>query len=572
MSQQVKIRHDTAANIALATPVEAELAYATDTKRLSVGDGTTAGGIQIAKASEASPVETQIHAATGKTTPADADELGIVDSAASNVLKKLTWANLAAALWVALGPAIAAFTGKTTPVDADTFAIADSAASSAPKKLTWANVKATLNTYLSGLGSLSLVAGDILYASGAATLARLAKGTDGQVLTLASGVPSWAAASASSATVRNRIVNPSMQISSINGNTSGTTNGYSPADNWGTYRVTSAGTITTQRVQSATAAGSKDRARITITAADASLAAGEYLTFTQSIVGQEVADLLYGTASAKNVVLRFGFKGPAGTYAVHLGNSAANRSYVALFTISAGQANADTTQTVSIVGDTTGTWLTDTGTGITLDIVLACGSTFQGTTGWQAGNLLGTSGVSNGMGTISAVFEIFDVGLYADPSATGVAPPFETPSFTETYNKLAYTPWVAYTPTFTGFGTATAINMESRRQGDTLQVRGKFTAGTVTAVEAQMTFGFNGVSGNVTSDSTKVSSIQVAGSVVRTTVGNIALYTLVESSKSYLTFGAQYASGGGITKSNGSAGFVSSDVNAVQADIPISGW
>lgn len=36
------------------------------------------------------------HAATSKTTPVDADELPIVDSAASNVLKKLTWANLKA--------------------------------------------------------------------------------------------------------------------------------------------------------------------------------------------------------------------------------------------------------------------------------------------------------------------------------------------------------------------------------------------------------------------------------------------------------------------------------------------
>lgn len=35
---------------------------------------------------------------TGKTTPVDADEVGIVDSEASNVTKKLTWANLKATL------------------------------------------------------------------------------------------------------------------------------------------------------------------------------------------------------------------------------------------------------------------------------------------------------------------------------------------------------------------------------------------------------------------------------------------------------------------------------------------
>lgn len=43
-------------------------------------------------------IEAIIHAATGKTTPVDADELGLVDSAASNVLKKLTWANVKATL------------------------------------------------------------------------------------------------------------------------------------------------------------------------------------------------------------------------------------------------------------------------------------------------------------------------------------------------------------------------------------------------------------------------------------------------------------------------------------------
>jgi hypothetical protein len=38
------------------------------------------------------------HAATGKTTPVDADEMPLVDSAASNVLKKITWANIKATL------------------------------------------------------------------------------------------------------------------------------------------------------------------------------------------------------------------------------------------------------------------------------------------------------------------------------------------------------------------------------------------------------------------------------------------------------------------------------------------
>ena len=92
----------------------------------------------------AADVAADIHAAAAKTTPVDADELGIADSAASWALKKLTWANVKAGIWTALGALIAGGTGKTTPVDADTIPLSDSAASDATKKLTWANLKATL--------------------------------------------------------------------------------------------------------------------------------------------------------------------------------------------------------------------------------------------------------------------------------------------------------------------------------------------------------------------------------------------------------------------------------------------
>lgn len=92
-----------------------------------------------------------INGATGKTTPVDADYIGLMDSAASNVLKKLSWANIKAAMFAAWGALISTATGKTTPVDADAFAMMDSAASNATKGLTWANLKATLKTYFDTL-------------------------------------------------------------------------------------------------------------------------------------------------------------------------------------------------------------------------------------------------------------------------------------------------------------------------------------------------------------------------------------------------------------------------------------
>jgi hypothetical protein len=60
-----------------------------------------------------SDVAVVTHAASGKATPVDADELPLVDSAASNVLKKLTWANLKTAIGAWYDTAARTITNKT---------------------------------------------------------------------------------------------------------------------------------------------------------------------------------------------------------------------------------------------------------------------------------------------------------------------------------------------------------------------------------------------------------------------------------------------------------------------------
>lgn len=57
-----------------------------------------AGIEALADVTDAGNVGPAIHGATAKTTPVDADELGLIDSAASNVLKRVTWANVKATL------------------------------------------------------------------------------------------------------------------------------------------------------------------------------------------------------------------------------------------------------------------------------------------------------------------------------------------------------------------------------------------------------------------------------------------------------------------------------------------
>jgi hypothetical protein len=75
--------------VAIATFADAELVAFKDQRWGAGGIFDQSGAFDLAGA---------IHGATSKTTPVDADELGLVDSAASNVLKKLTWANLKATL------------------------------------------------------------------------------------------------------------------------------------------------------------------------------------------------------------------------------------------------------------------------------------------------------------------------------------------------------------------------------------------------------------------------------------------------------------------------------------------
>lgn len=125
------------------------------------------------------------------------------------------------------------------------------------------------------------------------------------------------------------------------------------------------------------------------------------------------------------------------------------------------------------------------------------------------------------------------------------------PSFQDGGNSI--TAWTPYTPTFTGFGIATGIEIWSRRDGDDLQVRGRFTSGTATGVEGRMTLGFNGTDSNVTSSSVNITSIQMAGAAIVDFNLAASFTTLIESNVKYITFGAQGSGNSGLTKLTGAA-------------------
>lgn len=143
-----------------------------------------------------------------------------------------------------------------------------------------------------------------------------------------------------------------------------------------------------------------------------------------------VADYGFGGPAARQLVCRFGFRGPAGTYhaKINLLPSGA-RSYVTPFTISAAQANTDTEQIVIFPGDVTGAWLTDASGAIGFAVTIAAQAslTAPAANAWQAGNYVAGPGQINGMAIVGNTFELFDVGLYLDPDNTGQPPKWEMP-------------------------------------------------------------------------------------------------------------------------------------------------
>lgn len=138
------------------------------------------------------------------------------------------------------------------------------------------------------------------------------------------------------------------------------------------------------------------------------------------------------------------------------------------------------------------------------------------------------------------------------------------------------TDWVSYTPTFTGFGTPSAINFQSRRVGDTLEVRGTFTNGTPTATEGRISLGFNGADSSVTTLSTLPTLSNVgrwADNSSSSTTDFRGRLILIEASKTYFTIGAENSTAGGsLVKQNGNGVSAAGAVISIFAQAPISGW
>ena len=217
---------------------------------------------------------------------------------------------------------------------------------------------------------------------------------------------------------KNRIINGAMVIDQRNAGASVSLSTGSLA-----YPVDRSGAIITQgsghtgQRSTVAPAGFVNSLLITV-GTGASPTAGQISRIYQGIEGVNVADLGWGTANAQTITLSFWVRSSlTGTFAGGVYNGDSNRTYV--FTYSISSANTWEQKTVTIAGDTSGSWNTGNGAGMYVNWDLGTGSTYQGTAGvWAAGAAWATSGSVKLAATSGATFYITGVQLEKGSTAT----------------------------------------------------------------------------------------------------------------------------------------------------------
>jgi hypothetical protein len=226
---------------------------------------------------------------------------------------------------------------------------------------------------------------------------------------------------ASGYTMKNRIINGAMVIDQRNAGASVTipaTASQYTVDRWTAASVSASKYSIQQNAASVTPpAGFSNYLGVT-SLATTTLAATDYYFLVQPIEGYNVADLGFGTANAKTVTLSFWVRSSlTGTFGGAIQNSNSTRTYPFSYTISS--ANNWTQISITIAGDTTGTWLITNGAGLNVFFSLGMGSTYSGTANtWASTNYISTTGATSVVGTNGATFYITGVQLEVGSQAT----------------------------------------------------------------------------------------------------------------------------------------------------------
>lgn len=218
---------------------------------------------------------------------------------------------------------------------------------------------------------------------------------------------------------RNLVINGAMEVDQRNATTTLGAITYG-LDRFTAYKSHDGTQTMVQSTEAPT--GFKNSLKVTTTTADSSLAAGQRSSIIYRFEGQDTAHLEFGTSDAKTITLSFYVRSSiTGTHGGNVGNGSDNRGYPFTYTIS----SADTWErkTITIPGDTSGTWVTTTARGLQICWGLGVGTTYSGTAGaWASADYNSATGATTGVtNTLNATWYLTGVQLEVGSTAT----PFE---------------------------------------------------------------------------------------------------------------------------------------------------
>ena len=218
--------------------------------------------------------------------------------------------------------------------------------------------------------------------------------------------------------VRNLIINGDMRIDQRNAGASVSSNNSYAVDRLRNV-FTSGGSFTAQ--QSTTAPDNFTNSVVWTVGSAASATASQVANMQYRLEGNTLYQLGLGTSAAKTMTLSFWVRSSVtGTYCAAFINSAADRAYVAEYTISF--ANTWEQKSITLTGDTSGTWLTTNGIGLRIQFDLGSGSDYNATANtWVGANDFRTTNQTDFINNAGATFYITGVHLEVGTEAT----PFE---------------------------------------------------------------------------------------------------------------------------------------------------